>query len=126
MMTSHVHPANIAGKRNGRAFDPCYAPPRRADVGDGVDPTSFDRNSRRVVLEEIGARCCHWPVNDPERGGTFLFCGEATGFGARYCPHHDRRSIGRGTEGERTAHRALQQAAGMTATRRNTATKGAK
>lgn len=108
-MTSHFNPANITGKRNARALDPDYAPPRRVAVGDGVDPRAYDRDSRRTPLTALSAGDCSWPVNDPERGGTFLFCGEATAEGRSYCPHHGRRAVGIGTEGERTAHRVLKR-----------------
>ena len=101
------HPGNLQGKRLGRASDQAYAPPRRRPAGDGVDPHAYDRDSRRVLLVALSARDCCWPVNDPERGGTFLFCGEAAAEGRAYCPHHGRRAVGAGTESERAAHRVL-------------------
>lgn len=75
----------------------------------GVDPMTYDRASRHLPLEALNHRDCRWPVNDPERGGTILFCGEAVAGGSSYCPHHGRRAVGTGTEGERTAHRSLIQ-----------------
>lgn len=91
-----LHPGNIGANR--------------AVVGNGIDPKTYDHDSQHLPLAALSSRCCHWPVNDPARGGLFLFCGEASEAGRPYCPHHGRRAVGAGTESERTAHRVLRRA----------------
>lgn len=60
---------------------------------------SFRREPFNVTLfENTGCMC---PVND---GGPYLFCGHGKAHGS-YCQHHHVRSMGRGTEGERRAHK---------------------
>lgn len=101
---SFVHSGNIASKREARAFDPPYAPPRMRHVDDGINPKTYDLESRRLPLPDLGARDCRWPVNDPERGSTFLFCAQTVTGEGHYCPHHARRAVA-ATERECAADR---------------------
>lgn len=64
-----------------------------------LDDTEYDEFALRVTLTENDG--CMWPVND---GGPYLFCGHVKLKGS-YCERHHVRSLGRGTEGERRAHR---------------------
>lgn len=57
----------------------------------------------------LGGCQCRWAVNEAERGELHLFCGAAAD--GPYCAEHTQKSIGRGTEGERTADRVLAKAA---------------
>lgn len=53
----------------------------------------YDQQSRNIPLKDINSRECRWPVNDPPKGGEFLFCGLPVAPLSRYCDHHKRRSI---------------------------------
>lgn len=68
---------------------------------------------REITLLELKKGDCRWPSNDPERPGDspHLFCGLPADPDRSYCPHHYQRSIGRGTESERSAERVLEKAA---------------
>ena len=76
------------------AYSPVYTP-ERATVG--------------VPMMLLGTCMCKWPVNDAAKGELHLFCGAAAD--GPYCEEHARKSVGRGTEGERTADRILAKAA---------------
>src|SRR5437660_9069481 len=45
---------------------------------------------------------CRWPINEPPKGGEYLFCGEKTESGCPYCAYHDARAYGSGTVSERS------------------------
>jgi hypothetical protein len=57
---------------------------------------AYDRDSRHLLLKELSAFQCHWPVNDPAPGEDHLFCGHAGEEGKRYCSHHLGRLFYRG------------------------------
>lgn len=63
--------------------------PRARDLG---DPEAYDRDSRRILLEDLTSTTCKWPVND---GGPFLFCGVSKAFDEKqpYCAHHAQRAV---------------------------------
>lgn len=82
---------------------PVYVAPVIAPV-DLVDPGSIG-----ITLTQFTSHTCKWPVNNAAKGEQHLFCG-AESDGASYCPFHARKSIGRGTEGERTAESVLAKA----------------
>jgi len=75
------------------AYSPVYTP-ERATVG--------------IPMMLLGSCMCKWPVNDAAKGELHLFCGAAAD--GPYCAEHTQKSIGRGTEGERTADRVLAKA----------------
>lgn len=85
-----LHPSNIRGKKEGRALDPVYAPPRPKPVDDGISPHVYDATARHVPLVDLRHGECRFAVNDAAQGEQHLFCGRAAGF-ASYCPHHARR-----------------------------------
>lgn len=64
-------------------------------------PTAFE--CRSVPLLDLKRGECRWPVNDAAKGEMHLFCGNAAE--GVYCRPHFIRSIGIGTQGERSAHR---------------------
>lgn len=70
-----------------------------------IDENLFNADALRLTLVELGARNCRWEVADPKVGEDYLFCGKQTDEGRSYCEHHRLRSIGRGTESERSASR---------------------
>ncbi|RWQ12372.1 GcrA family cell cycle regulator [Mesorhizobium sp.] len=86
-----LHAGNIRGKKEARALDPVFAPPRPRPVDDSIPPRAYDAAARHVPLEELRHGECRWPVNDAAHGEQHLFCGKASGFGS-YCPHHARRA----------------------------------
>lgn len=51
---------------------------------------------------------CRWPLTD---NGPHMFCAEEVVEGSSWCAHHKRRSVGRGTDGERRAETTLKRAA---------------
>lgn len=106
----HLNSTALNVRRREAREPDCYAPPRKADVGDGVDPGAYDRGSRRAPLAALQSCECRWPVNDPPKGGQFLFCAEATD-GSTYCSHHTRRATGAGTLSEQHALNGIARAA---------------
>lgn len=98
----HVHPGNIARKRESRAFDPGEVAPVK------IEPTVFE--CRAVALADLSPGECKWPVNDAAVGEVHLFCGNRADMGS-YCRSHWERSVGVGTVGERRAARELERAA---------------
>lgn len=76
------------------AYSPAYTP-ERATVG--------------VPMMLLGTCMCKWPVNDAAKGELHLFCAAAAD--GPYCEEHAQKSIGRGTESERSADRVLAKAA---------------
>ena len=58
-----------------------------------VGPVAFvERKGKRLVALKRGQ--CHYPLNDPERGGEFLFCAEPTAkSGANYCSRHTEIAV---------------------------------
>lgn len=56
-------------------------------------------------LLKLGHGECRWAVNDAEKGELHLFCGAPAD--GPWCECHRLRSIGKGTEGERSAPRVL-------------------
>jgi hypothetical protein len=77
-----------------------------------VGPAAFvERKGKRLVALKPGQ--CHYPINDPERGGEFLFCGEPIAkSGANYCSRHTEIAVrvstspfGGGSAATRTPHR---------------------
>jgi GcrA cell cycle regulator len=98
----HLHPGNIARKKESRAFDPGEVSPIT------VAPTVFE--CRSIPLADLKPGECKWPVNDAPNGEQHLFCGNPSDTGV-YCRPHYGRSIGVGTVGERRAFRELERAA---------------
>lgn len=52
---------------------------------------SYDATALNVTMIDIRSGQCRWPVNAPERGGEFLFCGHEVAAGKSYCQHHHLR-----------------------------------
>lgn len=52
---------------------------------------SYDATALNVTMMDIRSGQCRWPVNAPERGGEFLFCGHEVAAGKSYCQHHHLR-----------------------------------
>lgn len=46
-----------------------------------------------LTLMELKAHQCHWPMNNPPKGGKFLFCGSLKKAESSYCHHHYECSI---------------------------------
>jgi GcrA cell cycle regulator len=88
----NLHPANIRGKLEGRRLDPGLPEPKPRSVDDGVSPYVYDGSSRAILLIELGARDCRFPVNRAEPGEAHLFCGRPAAAGRPYCGHHCRRA----------------------------------
>lgn len=61
-----------------------------------------------ISLMDMERHHCRWPVTED---GPHLFCGRDRADGSSYCAGHARLSVGRGTEGERSADRTLLAAA---------------
>ena len=59
---------------------------------------------RDIGLMDLAPRDCRWPVNDPPRGGPYLFCGAPKAVGS-YCAYHHHLSRGTGTPSERAVAR---------------------
>jgi hypothetical protein len=55
-----------------------HAPKLAAPPPSGQPPTLLDLKPHQ----------CKWPVNEPPKGGTYLFCGEGTINGNSYCEAH--------------------------------------
>lgn len=70
-----------------------FVTPSRAEA------VAFDAASLRVSLTNLGARDCHWPVNDTPKGGGagFLYCGLPADEEHQYCLHHCLRYVADGT-----------------------------
>jgi len=79
-------------------------------------PTAPGCNSLGRVLADLSSHQCRFPLRG--EGAAMRFCaveiapGEwmPGASGGSYCRFHRRVVVGRGTEGERTAHRALEKA----------------
>ena len=58
-----------------------------------VGPAAFvERKGKPLVALKPGQ--CHYPLNDPERGGEFLFCAEPIAkSGANYCSRHTEIAV---------------------------------
>lgn len=52
---------------------------------------SYDADALNVTMMDLRSGMCRWPVNSPERGGEFLFCGHEVASGESYCQHHHLR-----------------------------------
>lgn len=85
-------------------------PPAPVDA-EPADLPAFLAGPRPLLLTlfELGSRDCRWPVSGD--GANTLFCGNLQVTGSSYCDCHKRMSIGRGTESERNAHKALKAVA---------------
>ncbi|MCA0276284.1 MAG: GcrA family cell cycle regulator [Proteobacteria bacterium] len=115
----------VPGKQPSRPKDASKRPPHRTPivpvkpakpVAEKPRPTiysavQYDADTRRIPLEDLERGDCRWPVNDPAKGETFLFCGQSAETDNPYCTHHRLRSLGFGTEGERRAEAILRKAA---------------
>ena len=71
------------------------APKPVPQIIDGV------RHGAGMPLLMLSRGRCKWPINEPDRGGEYLFCGEAVDnwsetVGGRYCACH--RQISKGTK----------------------------
>jgi hypothetical protein len=62
-------------------------------VAKPVGPAAFaERKGKPLVTLKPGQ--CRYPLNDPERGGKFLFCGEPIAkSGANYCSRHTEIAV---------------------------------
>jgi hypothetical protein len=85
-MNQHLHPSNIVGKREGRAFDPGFTPPPTTH-----EKRAYDAASRHLKLTELEMGDCKFPVNV---GAPHRFCGCSAGPGKPYCDHHAARASG--------------------------------
>ncbi len=96
--------ARRARQRSLKAKAPAFAPePVTSSVVAIPEPEPLN-----LTLCDLAKGQCKWPVNDPPRGGVFLFCGhDAEG---PYCAHHTLRAIGEGTASERRAVRDARRA----------------
>jgi len=74
--------------KSGVANDPTWRPARPGKPG-----------PRAVVLADLGARCCKWPVGrDPGEGRMYLqlFCGEPAD--GNYCANHGELAFPKGAK----------------------------
>ena len=81
--TTRVSPTVIR-----RIKSPVHTKPRPTPKPDLVAPAPLD-----LMLHEIGNEQCKWPVNDPPKGGAFLFCGHQRAEKGPYCPYHKKRAF---------------------------------
>lgn len=58
-----------------------------------ADAVAYDQRSRRITLIELDRSACRWPVNTPEPGQPYLFCGCPTEPRSSYCAHHNARAF---------------------------------
>lgn len=63
--------------------------------------------SLNMTINQFTAYSCKWPTSRADEIGLTYFCGHPREPGRPYCPYHQRRSVSRGTESERSAHRVL-------------------
>lgn len=84
----NLRAANIAGKKEGRALDPVYTPPRAGSA----EAVAYDAASLHLPLDQLDARQCRFAVNDAAPGEPHLFCGHAV-LSGRYCQHHSARAF---------------------------------
>ena len=82
----NLHPGNIAGKREGRAFDPGYVERPKPP-----DASAYDATARMTPLVDMTKMECRFPIGDPREDG-FGFCGHARHPGYPYCLDHCRRA----------------------------------
>lgn len=73
-----------------------------------IPANEYDGTALRLTMDQLTRTTCRWPVGDPDEQGFQYFCGHDSE--GRYCPHHERRAIGKGTESERAALRVLRAA----------------
>lgn len=63
--------------------------------------------SMQITIDQFTSRSCKWPTHGPDEIGLTYFCGHPRELDRSYCPYHQKRSVSRGTESERSAHRVL-------------------
>lgn len=68
-------------------------------------PVEGKKHVAGLPMLKLKPGMCKWPVNDAAPGEFHLFC--ASPAEGPYCECHRQRSIGKGTESERSAHRTL-------------------
>ncbi len=93
-----INSGNIARKKASRIKDPVEVKPAFAEDLYNVD-------ALRLSLLQLGPRTCRWVVNSADVGEPHEFCGKPTDTINGYCTHHRLKSVGRGTESERSASR---------------------
>lgn len=67
-------------------------------------PVEITVKPLNLELVDLQRHQCRWPVNTPEKGGKYLFCGHAQAEGSPYCAEHTEASI---SENSRYARRRL-------------------
>lgn len=86
-----LNAGNIRSKKEGRALDPPFAPPKPRHVDDGIAPSVYDACARHLPMMALEAGECRWPVNTAAHAEQHLFCGKPALLSS-YCPHHCRRA----------------------------------
>lgn len=86
-----VHPGMLAARRAATEPEPVFRAPSSRVPG----AAAYDAESLHLPLGALRHSQCHWPVNEPPRGGAHLFCGHETTPGRRYCAHHCQRASAR-------------------------------
>ena len=64
---------------------------RRMREHASAEGQEYDATALNITMMDIRSGQCRWPVNAPERGGEFLFCGHEVASGESYCQHHHLR-----------------------------------
>lgn len=64
---------------------------RRLRESASAEAQAYDATALNITMMDIRSGQCRWPVNSPERGGEFLFCGHEVADGKSYCVHHHLR-----------------------------------
>ena len=64
---------------------------RYAETSKSMRDTS-ELDPLMVPLLELESHQCRWPVNSPDNGEGFLFCGHKKQEGSSYCSHHRQRA----------------------------------
>lgn len=63
--------------------------------------------SLNLTIDRFTHRSCKWPTSRADEIGLTYFCGHPREIDRSYCAYHQKRSVSRGTESERAAHRIL-------------------
>lgn len=71
------------------------------------DAPASEPVSMNLTIDQFTANSCKWPTSRTDEIGLTYFCGHPRDPDRSYCAYHQRRSVSRGTESERTAHRIL-------------------